>query len=333
MRRFLSGFFIPISRFESHTIGMRRKLLGLSLTVNEIHMMTIAFVLLLSVCSISTAHSQLALEPEADLDSPEAVLRLLIRANAEKDMDTLKNYMAQDPDAIGYTIGGRKYIGWDAFERAMKDEFESVDSLDIQITDLKVWQRDDIAWFAMELDYGRDVTTENGQTHTVIPLRDTGVLERREGKWVLVAWHESLQKPFQTATLQPKIETTVSSNLSTSTLNSLSVDLSGDWEIHEDDKSYQATFDTTGNGPYTWQDGRIVTSKISDHLWSGYWTQKGNDREGEFEVLLSEDYQSAEGVWWYTRVGEHENIPPREWGGKYIFKRLSPPPHPTSGPQ
>ena len=64
--------------------------------------------------------------------------------------------------------------GGTLFEQAMKDEFDSVDSLDIQITDLKVWQRGDIAWFAMELDYGREVSTNNGQSHTVIPLRDTG---------------------------------------------------------------------------------------------------------------------------------------------------------------
>ena len=283
----------------------------------------------------TAAHSQMAHPTDlaTDLESPEAVLRLLIQANAEKDMATLKNYMAQDDDAIGYTIGGRKYVGWDAFEQAMREEFDSVDSLDIQITDLKVWQRGDIAWFAMELDYGRDVSTNNGQTRTVIPLRDTGVLERRNGKWELVAWHESLQKPFLASAKQPEIDhNAIKADTSSTPINTLPVDLSGEWEIEEEDKSYQATLDTMGNGPYTWQDGTIVTSQISDRLWSGTWAQKGNDREGEFEVLLSENHATAEGVWWYTRFGEHKDIPPREWGGKYILKRLSPPPHPASGP-
>lgn len=332
MRPFLSCLlflFKPIGRFDSRnrvdaeTYWAVRKR-------KHIRTITLAFSLMISLFCNSNSFSQ-SLPPTADLQSPEAVLRVLIQANAEKDIETLKNYMAQDPDTIGYTIGGRKYVGWEPFERAMKDEFDSVDNLDIHITDLKVWQRGDIAWFAMELDYGRDVSTENGQSRTIIPLRDTGVLERRDGKWVLVAWHESLQKPFQPSTLQPKIDTAVSSTSEPRT-NSIAVDLSGEWEIHEDDKSYHATFDAMGNGPYTWQDGHIVTSKITDHLWSGSWSQKGNDREGEFEVLLSEDYRTAEGVWWYTRVGKHENIPPREWGGKYMFKRLSSPPHPTSGP-
>ena len=100
-------------------------------------------------------------------------------------------------------------------------------------------------------------------------------------------------------------------------------DLSGEWEIQEEDKVYHATLDPQGNGPYNWQEGRIQTEKLTNRLWSGTWHQKGNDREGAFEVLLSEDGNMAEGVWWYVRVGSQKNIPPREWGGTYKFKRLS----------
>ena len=323
------SFLRPKKLFSPNSIGVSGNFhLG-----SQFGPLTIILVWAIFFFMASSAHSQLAEQP-TELDSPEAVLRLLIQANAEKDMITLKNYMAQDDDAVGYTIGGRKYVGWDAFEQAMRDEFDSVDSLDIQITDLKVWQRGDIAWFAMELDYGRTVSTHSGQSNTVIPLRDTGVLERRNGKWELVAWHESLQKPFKAAVQLPEIDQkAIKADTSSSTaVDSPPIDLSGEWEIQEEDKSYQATFDSMGNGPYTWQEGTIVTSQISDRLWSGTWAQKGNDREGEFEVLLSENYETAEGVWWYTRVGEHKDIPPREWGGKYILKRLSPPPHPASGP-
>ena len=110
-------------------------------------------------------------------------------------------------------------------------------------------------------------------------------------------------------------------------VNPVEIDLTGMWEIQEEDKAYQATLDAKGNGPYTWQDGRIQTEKVVDRLWSGTWHQKGNDREGGFEVLLSEDGKTAEGVWWYLRVGTHKNIPPRLEGGTYKIKRLSPQPH------
>ena len=100
-------------------------------------------------------------------------------------------------------------------------------------------------------------------------------------------------------------------------------DLSGEWKIQEEDKSYQATLDQHGNGTYTWQSGRIVTTEFSDRRWQGTWHQTGNNREGEFELLLSEDGIQAKGVWWYTRVGDRSNIPPRQWGGSYVWDRLT----------
>lgn len=105
--------------------------------------------------------------------------------------------------------------------------------------------------------------------------------------------------------------------------NPVEVNLAGEWEIQEEDRAYQATLDAKGNGPYTWQEGRIQTGKVIDRLWSGTWHQKGNDRDGGFEVLLSEDGKTANGAWWYLRIGLNANIPPRLEGGTYKMKRLS----------
>lgn len=98
--------------------------------------------------------------------------------------------------------------------------------------------------------------------------------------------------------------------------------MKGQWEIQEEDKSYIATLDPEGNGTYTWKNGTIKTLEFTDGKWRGTWHQSGNDREGGFEVLLSEDGQKAEGVWWYTRVGENDNIPDRKFGGDYVWIRL-----------
>ena len=103
------------------------------------------------------------------------------------------------------------------------------------------------------------------------------------------------------------------------------VDLSGNWEIQEEERSYVATLDAEGNGTYTWQNGQITTTSSVDGRWQGTWQQPGNDREGGFEVVLSADRSRAEGKWWYTRVGQ-QIIPPEEWGGDFTWKRLSPVP-------
>ncbi len=169
-----------------------------------------------------------------------------------------------------------------------------------------------------EIDYNREAQTANRPVKKPWLLRDTGVLNRREGTWILVNWHESIREPVKPlAVKQETTPTEVRGSL-------VEIDLTGEWEIQEEDKAYQATLDVKGNGPYTWQEGRIQTEKVADRLWSGTWYQKGNDREGGFEVLLSEDGKTADGVWWYLRVGTQKNIPPREWGGSYKIKRLSP---------
>lgn len=68
-----------------------------------------------------------------------------------------------------------------------------------------------------------------------------------------------------------------------------------------------------------------MTTKVADRLLQGIWQQPGNNRQGGFEVLLSQDGMQAKGVWWYTRIGTQKNIPPREHGGTYQWKRLSQP--------
>ena len=208
----------------------------------------------------------------------------------------------------------------------MQDEFDSVFRLTMPITALQIWQNGPVAWFSMELDYIREIETDKGITKTVIPLRETGVLELKDGKWLLLLWHESLQNAIplmsQRATSPNSTSTTFYSQTSIPAQRELN--LGGFWDIQEEDKSYTASLDSNGNGTYTWKEGRLQTTEIKGRLWSGHWGQTGNDREGDFEVLLSEDFASAEGVWWYTRVGDRGNIPPRMHGGTYLFKRLTP---------
>jgi hypothetical protein len=256
-------------------------------------------------------------------DGPEEVLRALVRANAERDLTTMGRLMAHDADMIGYSIGGRKYVGSTALTRDMDEEFGSVARLELPIHELPVWSLADVAWFSMELDYIRYASIAGASSRTLLPLRETGVLERRNGKWLLVAWHESFRAEASFLSSQdvaPSIPRVVVSDPPSPVVPNLS----GEWEIQEEDKSYRATLDKSGNGTYSWQGGRITTTSFADRKWLGTWQQPGNDREGGFEILLSEDATEAKGVWWYTRVGDRKNIPPRQWGGSYNWKRLKP---------
>jgi hypothetical protein len=261
--------------------------------------------------------------------TPEAVLRILVKANADKDLALMAQYMSHDGDAIGYSIGGRKYVGWEPFADEMRSEFGTVARLEIPIVDLRVWTKGDVAWFAMELDYIRHTGSGTSIQRTVFPLRETGVLERRDGRWTLVSWHESPR--VETALGSPGTSHDLMHRISSdppAASSSQGYDLSGEWEILEieENKTYRATLDRQGNGPYTWQGGQFTTTSFNDRRWHGTWKQTGNDREGGFELVLSEDGTQAKGIWWYARVGNKNNIPPRQHGGSYVWKRLTPPP-------
>lgn len=264
-----------------------------------------------------------------DSTGPEAVIRTLVEANAARDPDGMSRRMAHDDDATGDTIGGRKYAGRPELERGMRDEFAFVAKLETPITGLKVRTKDDPARFAMELDYIRFVNEGGELRPTVIPLTESDMLEKRQEQWLFISWRGSLRAAnwpsspgHRAAAVTPQL--VADTGIQRTPIS----DLSGEWEILEveDDKRYKATLDKSGNGPYTQHGGRFTTTKFADRLWQGTWQQPGNDREGGFELLLSEDGTQAKGAWWYSRVGTHKNIPPREHGGTYQWKRLTPPP-------
>ncbi|MDR4463798.1 MAG: nuclear transport factor 2 family protein [Nitrospira sp.] len=258
----------------------------------------------------------------SDRSDPESAIRRMIQANAEKDLPTLSQLMAHDADIISYAVAGRKYIGWAELEQGMRDEFVNAKKLEIPIRELTVWTKGDLAWYAMELDYIRYIQEGAEVKRTVLPMRETGVLERREGRWQLLSWHESFRSANLGGALSSAPADSRQRHLGQSQ-SSPGPDVSGTWEILEveDDKRYQATLDRNGNGQYSQHGGRFTTAKIAGRLWEGTWHQSGNDREGGFELQLSEDGTEAKGIWWYTRVGKQKNIPPREHGGTYHWKK------------
>lgn len=138
---------------------------------------------------ISVSATAIASEPS----DAESAIRRMVRANAEKDLPTLSRLMAHDADIISYAVAGRKYVGWTELEEGMREEFVNSQKLEIPINELKVWTKGDLAWYTMELDYIRYVADGPELKRTVLPMRETGVLERRNGTWQLLSWHESFR--------------------------------------------------------------------------------------------------------------------------------------------
>ena len=84
----------------------------------------------------------------------------------------------------------------------------------------------------------------------------------------------------------------------------------------------EANLDQNGNGKYPWKRGYFITTTWAGGIWRGTWHQPGNDREGGFELQLSQDLTYASGRWWYSRIGTDTS--PDKPGGKFSMTRLAP---------
>ena len=261
----------------------------------------------------------------AEASEPESALRTIVLVKGDTDLATMAEHMSHEGDVIGIVSAAADM--WAGTNRSTICAANLTQSVGWKRTSPIPAYGQRTAWTGLRWNM---IPSAISPLDGLLSSRD-GVLERRAGQGIVVSGHESLcgngvgivgtagtykDPTYQTSDAQP------SSN------SPENYDLSGEWEILEveENRTYRATLDRQGNGPYTWQGGQFKTTSFADRRWRGTWKQTGNDREGEFELVLSEDGRQAKGIWWYMRVGARNNIPPRQHGGSYVWKRLTSPP-------
>jgi hypothetical protein len=98
-------------------------------------------------------------------------------------------------------------------------------------------------------------------------------------------------------------------------------DLAGAWEYKDAAGEGIIVLNAEGKGAYEWEEGRFETLSLENGMWTGVWTQEGNDREGKFKLTFSDDASVAQGEWWYTRIGKDHD--PLQTGGMFRMSRSS----------
>ena len=113
--------------------------------------------------------------------NPRQVMEAVVQANENRDYAGMARLMAHDDDIVNYTIFGLKYVGWEKLERDLKKEFATVERLEIPIHELILWVHEEkgYAWFSMEIDYIRYMGKGEKQVKNIMPLRETGLLEKK----------------------------------------------------------------------------------------------------------------------------------------------------------
>lgn len=137
-----------------------------------------------------------ACAPQVDLESEEAAVKTVLdqipQVLATEDMELFSQLVAHDPDIIIFgTDAAERWVGYEAFKEAMEAQFAAVEESQLALRDrvIRVHSSGAVAWFSEVWDW--DVTVA-GEAVSIEGMRVTGVLEKRNGSWVLVQWHGSI---------------------------------------------------------------------------------------------------------------------------------------------
>jgi ketosteroid isomerase-like protein len=114
-------------------------------------------------------------------------------AYPEKNQKRLYATIAKDASFfIFHPDSESTIVGFDAFQNLVEKVFMnptfSAKGSDIRDLRINLSQSGDVAWFSAILD---DFGESNGKPHAWLNTRWTGVLEKREGKWLIVQMHFS----------------------------------------------------------------------------------------------------------------------------------------------
>jgi len=121
----------------------------------------------------------------------EQSIRACIGWAQTKDFGLLYSVIANDPDFLEVHPDGRVVKGFEEFKKGEKfwgsPDFKAV-RYDLRDLRIKLSKSGDTAWFFCLLD---DINEWKGQPANWENTRWTGVLEKRDGRWVVVQQHFS----------------------------------------------------------------------------------------------------------------------------------------------
>jgi hypothetical protein len=121
----------------------------------------------------------------------ERIIRDSIGWALTKDRPLLESIIAHDPDLFMFNPDSKSTIGWDSFVKGfdfwMDPRFKAT-SLDVRDLRVTFSRTGVVSWFSAILD---DLGEWDGKPIGWKDTRWTGVLEKRDGKWVIVQMHFS----------------------------------------------------------------------------------------------------------------------------------------------
>ena len=136
---------------------------------------------------------------EAEKAKVKMVFEQLVQVSETKDNELLTKIYAHDPDMVNIGADSAEYVvGWEAMRDAMQKQSASFENMKISARNqvIKVHDSGKVAWVSIIWDVS---LVAGGQPVSLKGVRFTGVLENRNGNWVIVQTHTSVPVSGQAA--------------------------------------------------------------------------------------------------------------------------------------
>ena len=129
---------------------------------------------------------------EAEKAQVQSVLDQWNQMLETENLELFSRIMAHDPDMVTFgTDAAERWVGWEALNESLQKQFESFENFEISVTNqvIKISESGTVAWFSKVAD--GDLLVQ-GEPVSLKGMRISGVLEKREGSWVIVQFHTSI---------------------------------------------------------------------------------------------------------------------------------------------
>jgi ketosteroid isomerase-like protein len=161
---------------------------------NTFHSILFFAFLTILMISCKNLNKQDQNEKEDSLSAVKAAIHSTIGWAKNKDFDLLYSIIANDPDYLEVDPEPGLIRGFEEFKKNeltwASPDFKAI-RYDIRDLKIDLSEQGNVAWFYCILD---DINEWKGQPACWMNTRWTGVLEKRDGKWIMVQMHFSFAK-------------------------------------------------------------------------------------------------------------------------------------------
>jgi ketosteroid isomerase-like protein len=149
------------------------------------------FTVVFLVVAVACAYGfQQAAAPDADKAAVKVVLDNYIASIEKEDLELYAKNVSHDTTMVNFGAFGPPITGWAALKGVIAGQNESLSQTKITSSDesIHVAPSGQFAWATCLWDFSATM----GEAPVQLPVRCTWILEKRNGKWVIVHFHKSV---------------------------------------------------------------------------------------------------------------------------------------------